>query len=68
MPVIVVKEKFDIAINNGNEVVEFEPGEFMVDDRVAKVAIDQLKVASLKKGGTKDANTDTGTGEAAAKN
>lgn len=62
MPVITVKEKFKIAIDNGNQVVEFEPGEFLVDDRVAHVAINQLKVAVLKKGG-KNANSDAGTGE-----
>ncbi|RLZ06657.1 hypothetical protein EAH57_15580 [Acinetobacter sp. 2JN-4] len=68
MPVITVKEKFKIAIDNGNQVVEFVPGEFMVDDRVAHVSIHQLKVAVLKKGGSKNANFDTGTGEAAAQN
>jgi hypothetical protein len=64
MPVISVKKKFKIAISNGNQIIEFKLGDYVVDDRVADVAVNQLKVAVLKRGGEKNANSNSGTGEA----
>lgn len=57
MPVIVVKEQFQIAIDGGNKVVTYSPGEHEVSERVALVAVEQLKVATVKKAGGRSANT-----------
>ncbi len=47
MPIIDVKELFSIAIENGNKVIEIEPGHHEVDDRIAEVAVNHLQVATL---------------------
>lgn len=47
-PIINVNETFKIAIENGNKVIEIEPGEHDVDDRTAVVAVDILGVATHK--------------------
>ncbi|WP_048764981.1 hypothetical protein [Acinetobacter sp. 243_ASPC] len=47
-PIIYVNETFKIAIENGNKVIEIEPGEHDVDDRIAVVAVDILGVATHK--------------------
>ncbi len=57
MPVIVVKEQFQIAIDGGNKVVTYSVGEHEVSERVALVAVEQLKVATVKKTGGRGANT-----------
>lgn len=46
-PIIDVKESFKVAVNNGNQVIEIEPGEHEVDDRIADVAVNQLGVAEM---------------------
>lgn len=46
-PIIEVKESFKVAVDNGNQVIEIEPGEHDVDDRIADVAVNQLGVAEL---------------------
>ncbi len=40
-PIIEVKESFKVAVDNGNQVIEIEPGEHDVDDRIADVAVNQ---------------------------
>lgn len=45
-PIIIVDTTFKIAENNGNTVVEYEPGEYDVEDRTALVAVEQLYVAT----------------------
>lgn len=65
MPTIVVKEQFQIAVDNGNRVVTIEKGEQDVGERVALVAVEHLKVATLKKAGGKNANN-SGAGEGSA--
>lgn len=47
MPIITVKQTFKIAIENGNKVVEIEKGDQDVSDRIAEVAVNQLKVATI---------------------
>ncbi|MHA3083740.1 hypothetical protein ACX1NX_11370 [Acinetobacter sp. ANC 5383] len=64
MPIIAVKQKFKIAVENGNQVIEFNEGEHDVSERVAIVAVEHLKVASLKKSGGKNANANVATGQA----
>ena len=44
---INVKELFKVAVDNGNRVIEIEPGMHDVDDRIAVIAVDQLGVAEL---------------------
>lgn len=46
-PIIDVKESFKVAVDNGNQVIEIEPGEHEVDDRIADVAVNQLGVAEM---------------------
>lgn len=46
-PLIDVKETFKVAVDNGNRVIEIEPGEHDVDDRIAEIAVNQLQVAEL---------------------
>ena len=46
-PLIDVKETFKVAVDNGNRVIEIEPGVCDVDDRIADIAINQLQVAEL---------------------
>lgn len=65
MPTIIVKQAFQIAIN-GNQVVTIEAGEQDVTDRVALVATEHLKVATLKKSGVKNGNARTGSSKAAS--
>ena len=79
-PIIDVKKPFKVAVDSGNRVIEIEPGEHDVDDRIAEVAVNQLQVAELVqpdstpdpkptkpkpvKGKANDSIPDTGTGEA----
>lgn len=56
-----MKTAFKIAVDNGNKVVEIEAGEQDVSDRVVEVAVNQLKVATLKKG---KSNANSGASEA----
>lgn len=64
MPVITVRELFEVAVENGNKVITFEAGEHDVDERVAEVAVNQLKVATLKaKGKQNESVSNTGTGK-----
>lgn len=58
-PIIYVNETFKIAIENGNKVIEIEPGEHDVDDRIAVVAVDILGVATHKE--IKSENIDPST-------
>lgn len=46
-PLIDVKETFKVAVDNGNRVIEIEPGEHDVDDRIAEIAVNQLEVAEF---------------------
>ena len=54
MPIITVKQDFKIAIENGNKVILIEKGECDVSDRIAEVAVNQLKVAVFKAKGKQD--------------
>ena len=46
-PIIDVKKPFKVAVDSGNRVIEIEPGEHDVDDRIAEIAVNQLEVAEL---------------------
>ena len=46
-PLIDVKETFKVAVDNGNRVIEIEPGEHDVDDRIAEIAVNQFEVAEF---------------------
>lgn len=48
-PIIYVNKVFKVAVDNGNRVIEIEPGEHDVDDRIAEIAVNQLKVAEYAK-------------------
>ena len=53
-PLIDVKETFKVAVDNGNRVIEIEPGEHDVDDRIAEIAVNQLQVATLSQSSDAD--------------
>ena len=46
-PIIEVKKLFKVAVENGNKVIQIEPGTHDVSDRIAEIAINQLLVAEL---------------------
>ena len=46
-PVIEVHKQFKIAVENGNKVIEIEPGIHDVEERIADIAINHLQVAIL---------------------
>ena len=46
-PIIEVKNLFNVAVENGNKVIQIEPGTHDVSDRIAEIAINQLLVAEL---------------------
>jgi len=47
-PVIEVHKQFKIAVENGNKVIEIEPGVHDVEERIADIAINHLQVANYK--------------------
>lgn len=50
-PVIEVHQLFKVAVDNGNRVIEIEPGVHEVDDRIAENAVKHLQVATYKEEG-----------------
>lgn len=64
MPIITVKQTFKIAIENGNKVIEIGKGDQDVSDRIAEVAVNQLKIATFKaKGKQNESVSNAGTGK-----
>lgn len=49
-PIINVGKAFKVAVDNGNRVIDIDLGEHDVDDRIAEIAVMQLKVAEYVDG------------------
>ena len=46
-PLIDVNKAFKVAVENGNKVIEIDLGQHEVEDRIAKIAVNQLQVAAF---------------------